>query len=125
LSPFQTNIGLTSTLEQLGQSPLDSGAQLGGRSATAGANVGQSLLAGGAAAARTAQAAGNYNPWSTLFTSAASNPQLTKGLANWMNPYGGTAQGAYGQQDQYLSGAYANPQTQQAQMLADQNSWFQ
>jgi len=37
-----------------------------------------------------------------------------------MNPYGGTPQGAYGQQDQYLAGAMANPQTQQARMLAAQ-----
>ena len=40
-------------LEQGAQQPLDIGAQLGGRSATAGANVGQTLLSGGLGAAQT------------------------------------------------------------------------
>lgn len=53
LSPFQTQFGVTQLLEQAAQQPLDIGAQLGGRAATAGANVGQSLLAGGTAAAQT------------------------------------------------------------------------
>jgi hypothetical protein len=35
-------------------------------------------------------------------------------------PFGGTPQGAYGQQEQYLAGALSNPQTQQARMLAAQ-----
>lgn len=86
LAPFQSNLGLVSNIEQLGQGALDIGAQLGGRSATAGANVGQSLLQGGTNAARTAQAAGSYNPLSGFLSGAASNPQLTQGLANWMNP---------------------------------------
>jgi hypothetical protein len=53
LSPFQTQFGLSQLLEQSAQQPLDIGAQLGGRSATAGANVGQTLLAGGLGAAQT------------------------------------------------------------------------
>lgn len=53
LSPFQTQFGLSQVLEQAAQQPLDIGAQLGGRSATAGANVGQTLLAGGLGAAQT------------------------------------------------------------------------
>jgi hypothetical protein len=53
LSPFQTQFGLSSLLEQAGQQPLDIGAQLGGRTATAGAQAGQSLLQGGLAAAQT------------------------------------------------------------------------
>ena len=53
LSPFQTQFGLSQLLEQAGQQPLDIGAQLGGRSATAGAQAGQSLLQGGLAAAQT------------------------------------------------------------------------
>jgi hypothetical protein len=53
LSPFQTQFGLQQLLEQSAQQPLDIGAQLGGRSATAGANVGQTLLAGGLGAAQT------------------------------------------------------------------------
>ena len=87
LSPFQTNLGLTGTIEQLGQSPLDIGAQLGGRSATAGANVGHSLLASGVSAARTLQPAQSYSPLGSLFSGAATNPLLARGLSNiWSNP---------------------------------------
>jgi hypothetical protein len=53
LSPFQTQFGLSSLLEQAGQQPLDIGAQLGGRSATAGATAGEALLRGGLASAQT------------------------------------------------------------------------
>lgn len=70
-SPLMTSLGLGSTIEQLGQSPLDIGAQLGGRSATAGANVGQSLLYGGLSAAKTAQA-GNFSPWGTALQGAGN-----------------------------------------------------
>lgn len=53
LAPFQTQFGVSQLLEQAGQQPLDIGAQLGGRSALAGAQAGQSLLQGGLAAAQT------------------------------------------------------------------------
>lgn len=53
LAPFQTQFGISQLLEQAAQQPLDIGAQLGGRTATAGANVGQSLLSGGLGAAQT------------------------------------------------------------------------
>jgi len=53
LAPFQTQFGIQQLLEQSAQQPLDIGAQLGGRSATAGANVGQTLLQGGLGAAQT------------------------------------------------------------------------
>jgi len=45
-------------------------------------------------------------------------------IGTMFSPYGGTQQGAYGQQDQYLAGAYANPQSQQAKMLAAQQFGF-
>ena len=53
LSPFQTQFGVSQLLEQAGQQPLDIGAQLGGRTATAGASAGRSLLEGGMQAAQT------------------------------------------------------------------------
>ena len=53
LSPFSTQFGVSSLLEQAGQQPLDIGAQLGGRAATAGATAGEALLRGGMAAAQT------------------------------------------------------------------------
>lgn len=72
LSPFTTYLGGTSTLESLGQQPLDIGAQLGGRAATAGANVGQSLLTGGLNAARTMQEANAYSPFGTALMGGAN-----------------------------------------------------
>jgi hypothetical protein len=53
LAPFQTQFGISQLLEQAGQQPLDIGAQLGGRSALAGAQSGQFLLRGGLDAAAT------------------------------------------------------------------------
>ena len=125
-SPLQTNVGLNATFEQLAQSPLDIGAQLGGRAATAGAQVGQSLLSGGNAAALTMQKANSYSPWGSAISGAASNPQVQNALGQWMSGtnYGGTPQGAYGQQSAYMQ-QVPNSNTQQAQMLNEQNSWFQ
>jgi hypothetical protein len=48
---------------------------LGGRSATAGASVGQSLLTSGINAAKTTQA-GQFNPLATGLMGAGSNPYL-------------------------------------------------
>ena len=87
LNPFTTYLGAGSTLEQLGQQPLEMGSALGGRAATAGANVGQSLLTGGINAARTQQAADSYNPFATALSGLANNQQFGQGVANWwQNP---------------------------------------
>lgn len=93
LAPFQSNLGLAGTVENLGQNALDIGAQLGGRSAAAGANAGQSLLQGGLAAARTAQAGNAYSPWGSALQGLGSNQQFTRGLGTWMSGGGGGAQG--------------------------------
>jgi hypothetical protein len=53
MSPFKTQLGLAQTIEELGQQPLDIGAQLGGRAATAGSAAGQALLKGGLESAST------------------------------------------------------------------------
>ena len=124
-NPYKTQFGLGQALESAGQGALDLGVNIGGRTATAGANVGNTLFAGGTNAARTMQQAQANDPFATAVAGLGSNKQLTQGIANYFNPYGSTPQGAYGQQDQYLAGAYANPQTQQANMLAEQNAWFQ
>jgi len=89
-APFQTQFGLANTLEQSGQSALDLGAQLGGRAAQAGANVGNTLLTGATNAAGTMQRANAYNPFATALQGAAGNQQLVSGLANWMNPSSGS-----------------------------------
>ena len=74
LSPFQTSLGLGGTIEQMGQQGLEIGSALGGKSATAGANVGQSLLQGGLSAAKTAQAGNAYNPLANVLQGVGTNP---------------------------------------------------
>jgi hypothetical protein len=119
LAPFQSQFGLSQLLEQSAQQPLDIGAQLGGRSATAGANVGQTLLAGGLGAAQT-QLQGDvmgqslrYNALNDLL----GNQQLQRGL-----------QGAFG--NMYMpnfstAATYnTNPFSQQTAMLAAQDAAF-
>ena len=52
-SPFQTQLGAVQTIEELAQQPLQMGAAFGSQQAAAGANMGQSILQGGMAAANT------------------------------------------------------------------------
>lgn len=100
LSPFQAQFGTSQLLEQAAQQPLDIGAQLGGRTATAGANVGQSLLQGGLGAARTqlqgslvgpsilAQAASKVNYgdlFSKLMSGGGSTGSSSWNDSDWMN----------------------------------------
>lgn len=82
-SPLQTNVGLNATFEQLAQSPLDIGAQLGGRAATAGAQVGNTLMTGGTNAANAMYKANAYSPWGSAISGASSNPQVQDALARW------------------------------------------
>lgn len=82
LSPFMTTIGGVSTLENLGLQPLDIGAQLGGRSATAGANVGQFLYGGGVNAARTMMPANMLNPTASFVQGLGSNQRLMDAIGS-------------------------------------------
>jgi hypothetical protein len=83
LNPFTTYLGAGSTLEQLGQQPLEMGSALGGRAATAGANVGADLLRGGIGAALTQQQANAYNPFATALSGLANNQQFGQGVSNY------------------------------------------
>jgi hypothetical protein len=83
LNPFTTYLGAGQTIESLGQQPLDIGAQLGGRAATAGANVGSSLLQGGISAARAQQAGAGYSPLGGLLQGLGSSPTLQTGFENY------------------------------------------
>jgi len=69
----------------MGQQGLEIGSALGGKSATAGANVGQSLLQGGLSAAKTAQSANAFSPLGSALQGVATNPYLAQGLGNWMS----------------------------------------
>lgn len=85
LSPFTSYLGAGSTIEELGQQPLNIGAQLGGRAATAGANVGQALLTGGLGAARTLQSTAGSGLGAAL-TGLGNNPYVGYGLNQYFNP---------------------------------------
>ena len=87
LSPFTAYLGAGQTIEELGQQPLRLSAELGGRSAQAGANVGQTLLTGGLAAARTQQGGQGYSPTAGLLQGAANSPYLKTGFENIYNNY--------------------------------------
>jgi hypothetical protein len=86
LSPFSAYLGAGSTIESLGQQPLEMGSALGGRSASAGGNVGQALLTGGLGAARTLQAGAGSNLGLGLMNLGRS-PEFTSGIANAFGDY--------------------------------------
>jgi hypothetical protein len=123
LGPFQSQFGLDQLLEQTAQQPLDIGAQLGGRSAQAGANVGQTLLAGGQNAAQLRMQGSLVGPtlqYNTL-SDLVRNPQLQQGI-----------QGLFAN-DKYLPNFFSgrtantyntNPLSQQTGMLAEQDRYF-
>lgn len=124
-APYSNALGLASTVEQLGQSPLDIGAQLGGRTATAGANVGQSLMSGAqnaanlqVGAAKTLQAANSYSPLGSAISGLSSNPAFTNALGQ----YFGNQQYNQPQPGQYTPGSqtYVGPMPQQAGMFNPQ-----
>lgn len=95
-SPLSTWLGTANTIEGLGQSSLDMSAQLGGRSATAGATAGQFLMQSGTNAANTLGGVSGYSPWGSLLQGAASNPQLQSGISGLFSGYGGYAGSAGG-----------------------------
>jgi len=99
LSPFQTTLGVQSGIEQLGQQPLTLGAGLGGQSAAYGANAGRYLFGGGVGAAETMQGANAYNPYASALINASTNPQLSRGLGNYVQGQALNAQ--YGSENVY------------------------
>jgi hypothetical protein len=113
LAPFQQQFGVTQLLEQAAQQPLDIGAQLGGRSATAGANVGQSLLQGGLGAAQT-QLQGSLVGPSLMANTAATFGQNYLQQQNQQNLFNQL----YNTQTARIYNT--NPASQQTQMLTNQ-----
>jgi len=85
-NPYKTQFGLAQSVETAGQNALDIGSALGGRAATAGANVGNTLYQGGIASAATQAAANKANPWADAISGAANNPQLMSGVKNLFGP---------------------------------------
>ena len=85
LSPFTSYLGAGSTIESLGQQPLEMGSALGGRAATAGGNVGQSLLYGGLGSAKTIQGASGQSGIGTALMNLGKSPEFGSGVANYLS----------------------------------------
>jgi hypothetical protein len=83
-NPLKTQFGLAQSLESSGQGALDLGAQLGGRAAQAGGNVGNTLMTGATNASNAMAAANSYSPFAAALQGAGSNKALMSGLSNWM-----------------------------------------
>lgn len=116
LSPFTSYLGAGSTIESLGQQPLEMGRLLGGQSASAGGNVGQALLTGGLGAARTLQSTAGSGLGAAL-TGLGNNPYVGYGLNQYFNkpaPYvANTTASAFGDTTGYVTdtSGYARPVT--------------
>ena len=99
LAPFQSSLGLQGSIENLGMTPLQVGAELGGRTATAGATAGRYLLGGGLTAAETMQKANSFSPLATGLRSIsgsaagnATNRYLQGQIKNWWESPSGVTQ---------------------------------
>jgi hypothetical protein len=99
LSPFQTSLGLASSLTELGNEPIRFGAELGGRTTSAGANSGNYLFRGGMGAAGTMQEANAYNPYGSALISASTNQQFQGGAKNYLQ--GQMLNAQYGSENVY------------------------
>lgn len=94
-APFNAGITTGQTLENIAQSPLDIGAQLGGRTATAGSIGGQLLASGGAKAASLMQPANALSPLASGLYGASQSPigtaadaYLMKNIPQWWDQAG-------------------------------------
>ena len=114
LSPFTTGLGLASTINQFAYDPVRLGAELGGRSATAGAQAGQSLLLGGLGAAKTMQPSNALDPFARTLSNLGENRQFTSGLGNFISPYVNAQQamGQYGAGNVYGFGGQGTVPTE-------------
>ena len=79
--------------------PLQVGAELGGRTATAGATAGRYLLSGGLTAAETMQKANSLNPYATAISGISgsdfgkqTNKYLQGQIKNWWESPSGVTQ---------------------------------
>jgi hypothetical protein len=103
--PLQTQLGLASSIENLGAGALDIGAQLGGRAAQAGANVGSTLLQGGLGAARTMQPANAFSPLGSTISGAAGQiPAWYQNMINYNNSPTGL-RNTYGAENVFTPGS--------------------
>lgn len=108
-NPFKAQFGLAQSLESAGQGALDLGAQLGGRAAQYGANVGNTLMTGSTNAAAAMAAANKYNPWATALQGVEDNPQFVSGVKNLFGAGGTINQFMAPSGNPLQTGQYADP----------------
>ena len=113
-SPLQTQLGLVGSIEGMGQQPFDLSTALGAKQATAGGNVGQSLLYGGINAARTAQAGNSSSALGAGLQGLGSNQALNSWFQNQLG--GGFTNNAnntmgYGLSNKGQTPDWSNPYT--------------
>lgn len=103
--PLQTQLGLAGSIEGLGQQTFDLGTSIGARQATAGANVGRSLLEGGMGAARTAQVGNAYSPAGAAISGVAGQiPAWYQNMINYQNSPTGL-RNTYGAENVFTPGS--------------------
>lgn len=93
-NPYKTQFGLAQGLETAGQGALDIGSALGGRAATAGANVGQTLFQGGMGAANAMAQANAYSPLGAAISGIGSSPGLASGIQSMFSSSPASAYGS-------------------------------
>ena len=123
-SPLQTQLGLASTTEAMGQQALDIGSALGARTSTAGANAGQLGLLGARGAAPYQVEQQSYNPLA----------QVLGGTSGQLGQAGAQLGAVGGQIGNWFGDLIGNPGTafrygtnlgsEQTRMLAEQDRGF-
>lgn len=101
-NPYKTQFGLAQGLETAGQGALDIGSALGGRAASAGANVGSTLFQGGQAAANAMFNANAYSPLGAAVGGLGKSPMVMEGIKSWWNS---PTPSAYGKAEDYAGGS--------------------
>jgi hypothetical protein len=109
-SPFQTQVGLSGTIEGLGQNAFDLSSGLGARTAAAGGTAGQIGLAGARGSSPYMVEQQSYNPLSQVLggTSASSTGALGGKLGNWFGDLIGGGSGMGLLNSSRTSGDYMN-----------------
>ena len=79
-NPYKTQFGMGQSVEAAGQDAFNMSSALGGRQAQAGANVGQTLQAGGNAAANSMYSANSYNPYAAALSGLGQNKDFASGM---------------------------------------------
>ena len=119
--------GQAGQLETMAQQPFTLSQGLAEKSALGGARAGQLGIQGNVYGnAIGLSGAMTTNPYATVLGGLSSPTSLlAQGIGSYFSsPFGGTPQGGGAQLGQYMAGVMANPQSEQARMLAEQEAAF-